>query len=75
MNDMEKIQAQLDKDCPRWWFEWADTTDLRDYLQMADRGDAAAGRVMLKSRLSSQIHSIAHAALAAGVVQIPGKDA
>ena len=66
MTDMEHLIAQLDRDCPNWFTEWAAQRDLADLA----RGESREG---LKIRVLQRLWPMLNAALSAGLVTLPPK--
>ena len=75
MNDLEKIMAQLDKDRPRWFIEFADTGDLAK-LALAINPETKpfvieTEKRRLKVRVAERLFMpIINAAICAGVVKV-----
>ena len=62
------IKAQLDRDRPEWFIDWASGADLKDWIREAARSDRAAADKMLKARFDNRIHYILNAAIEVGLV-------
>lgn len=69
MDDIERLTAQLDRDQPRWYIEWATGEELRAYVQETEyRPEMASTK--LRSAVSRRLfHRILNAALGAGILQ------
>ena len=66
MNDwQERLMAQLDRDKPSWYWDWAEKHDLSDVMSLG----IAEQRAKLRQRIADRMfHTILHAALGAGIV-------
>lgn len=65
---LDRLAAQLDRDKPRWGFEWATQQELLDFVNDHDR-DKLRYRVAIRL-----FHPILHAGLATGIVLAPEKE-
>lgn len=75
MGDLEKIMAQLDKDRPRWFIEFADTTELAKFTMAVNPESKPfvidTEKRRLKVRVAERLFMpIVNAAIEAGVVRV-----
>jgi len=61
---MAEICTQLDQNNPRWMFDLADMTDLRDALNAKCRNPEFDVSEFLADRLQGRIHQVAQAVFA-----------
>lgn len=66
MDWLTKLQQTLDEHAPGWETDWADQSDLREFLRSPQ---GARDISLLRARTAGRFHVILHAAIAAGVVE------
>jgi len=76
MDDLSKTIANLDKEEPNWFLDWATGDDLRDYARNSLNSSEEHARKLLKNRLARRIFNrVIRSALQADlIILVPRED-